>query len=242
MQANLFRCLQLFIFIFIFGAIGGCTPFDNMVSKSAEGLVFKRIAVVPFQKVNREDINIQYARNPLLAGSFRMDQPAEAPEKGVETLYMEHLRQYPQLEVYSTERVGGIFLRNATESLKATVPDILRKVGEELQADVVVVGYLYRWRQLRGTSYAAEKPASVAFDIQMFRTIDGAIVWRGLFDHTQASLMENLSQISFFFKEGSKWLTAEELARLGLEEVMKSFPAQKVETGNKDRTLPGGTD
>jgi hypothetical protein len=233
MQTKSFRRSLKLIFILISLTLWGCTPFDSIVSKSSGDLDFKRVAVVPFQKVDREDINIKYTRHPLPAGSFRIDQPDGAPEKEVEKLFLEQLQQYPQIQIYPTEKVGGSFVSNAGESFKTTVPDVLLKVGKELQADAIVVGYLYRWRQLKGAAYGAEKPASVAFDVQLFRASDGSLLWRGLFDHTQTSLMENMSQISFFFKEGSKWLTAEELAKLGMGEVMKSFPAQRPEGDSK---------
>ncbi|MGZ3634670.1 MAG: hypothetical protein ACXWMO_02035, partial [Syntrophales bacterium] len=62
------------------------------------------------------------------------------------------------------------------------------------------------------------------FEIHLIRVSDGVIVWRGIFDKTQISLMENLLQIASFIKEGGKWVTAKELAAEGMDEVLKDFP------------------
>jgi hypothetical protein len=87
-----------------------------------------------------------------------------------------------------------------------------------------VLGYLYRFRERKGESFAVEQPASVAFEIHLIRVEDGALVWRGAFDRTQGSLMEDLLQISSFYREKGRWVTAEELAAGGLKEVLKTFP------------------
>ena len=66
--------------------------------------------------------------------------------------------------------------------------DAVRKAGAELEADGVIVGFVYRYRERVGYNYAAEKPASIFFEIQLFRSNDGALVWKGIFDKTQTSL------------------------------------------------------
>jgi hypothetical protein len=64
----------------------------------------------------------------------------------------------------------------------------------------------------------------VAFDLHLVRVKDGTIVWRGSFDKTQSSLMENVFQFSSFFSGGGKWITAKELAEEGLAALLKTFP------------------
>jgi hypothetical protein len=206
--------------------LASCTSKPATVRPGGD-VVFHRIAVVPFQKAAPEDINIQQTRQPISAGSFRIDQTEKDPEKIVEELFMSKLKQYPKLELFPTDKVGAIFLRTASASLKATLPEVLKKVGQELEADGIIVGYLYRWRELKGRPYSAEKPASVAFDIQLFRVKDGALMWRGFFDRTQTSLMENMLQMSFFLKERGRWVSVQELANAGLDEVLTTFPAAK---------------
>ena len=70
----------------------------------------------------------------------------------------------------------------------------------------------------------SEHPASVAFEIHLIKTIDGSTIWRGVFDKTQKSLMEDVFQISSFFKGGGKWLTARQLSKQGMDEIFETFP------------------
>ena len=45
-------------------------------------------------------------------------------------------------------------------------------------------------------------------------------MWKGKYDETQKSLSENLLDASKFFKGGGKWVTAENLAEMGLTEML----------------------
>lgn len=101
---------------------------------------------------------------------------------------------------------------------------LLMEAGRLADADVVLAGYLYRFKQRAGTSYAAESPASVAFAIHLINVSDGKILWSGHIDETQHSLSDNLFEIGSFFKRGGKWITSEKMALSGLEEITKTFP------------------
>jgi hypothetical protein len=56
---------------------------------------------------------------------------------------------------------------------------------------------------------------------------DGIEVWKGRFDETQRPLSENLFKIGSFFRRKASWLTAEELASVGLDEMLKRLPGPK---------------
>ena len=100
----------------------------------------------------------------------------------------------------------------------------LMEAGRLAKADVVLAGYLYRFKQRAGTGYAVETPASVAFGIHLVNVSDGRILWSGHIDETQHSLSDNLFEIGSFFKRGAKWITSEEMAVSGLEDLIKTFP------------------
>jgi len=85
-------------------------------------------------------------------------------------------------------------------------------------------GTIYRFRQRVGTSLSVTTPASVAFAMELIRVSDGRAIWSRAFDETQRSLDENLLKLGGFLKRGGGWLTAEELAAFGLNEVMSSSP------------------
>jgi hypothetical protein len=104
---------------------------------------------------------------------------------------------------------------------------ILQKVGKAFGCDAVLAGHIYRWQEREGTAIGVNRPASVAFDLHLVRPNDGAIIWRTRFDKTQRSLSENLLDAETFFQSGGRWLTAENLAILGLNKVLKGMPGGK---------------
>jgi len=59
------------------------------------------------------------------------------------------------------------------------------------------------------------------------------MVWKGVFDKTQKSLMENVLGASYFVKDRGRWLTAKELAGQGMTDVLKGFPGLDKETKKK---------
>jgi hypothetical protein len=69
-----------------------------------------------------------------------------------------------------------------------------------------------------------ERGASVAFDMYLIEVSSGRTVWKARFDETQRPLTEDIRAGKVLIKKGVKWLSADELARYGVEEVFKKFP------------------
>jgi hypothetical protein len=183
-------------------------------------IVFDRIAVLPFQQIVPEDHQSGAMRCPICGMIFGAEKADGSPETVVEARFLEQLeKSKPKFSFIAGDRVAGVYRRVSTASLKTPLLQIVRDVGKELGAEGIVIGYVYRFRERKGEPLAAEKPASVAFEIHMIRVEDGVLVWREAFDRTQTSLMEDLLHVSSW-----KWVTAEELAAGGLEQALKTFP------------------
>ncbi|MDY6836406.1 MAG: hypothetical protein SWH78_00400 [Thermodesulfobacteriota bacterium] len=120
--------------------------------------------------------------------------------------------------------VQGVTSKMPSQDLRGADRSLLIQMGKSLQADAVIGGTLYRFRERAGTSLSVTTPASVAFAIELIRVSDGRTLWGRAFDETQRSLDENLLKLGSFLKRGGGWLTAEELAAAGFKEVMASFP------------------
>jgi len=101
------------------------------------------------------------------------------------------------------------------------------QVGKELNADFVFIGYLFRFEERIGSRLGVDRPASVGFDVHLFRLTDERMVWEGKFDETQRPLTENLFKIGSFFRRKASWLTAAELASVGMDEMLRKFPDPK---------------
>lgn len=98
---------------------------------------------------------------------------------------------------------------------------LLRSIYSELKCNAVLVTSLSRYVQRVGGDYGADSPASVAFSMKLFDTSNGSVIWSATFDETQQSFMSNIMSAH---KYGLKWLTAEELATLGIEEKIAQCP------------------
>jgi len=220
------RVGHLFLLCFIFIIVSGCHHASGVSTtlKDDGKVVFKRLAVVPFQRVSPEDAAFKTVRCPVCGMVFATEQFPRDSEKIVEDIFFERLRAQKHLTLIPAERVAGMYERMTGGFHKVDSIKILTQVGTELEADGIVLGNVYRYRERKGYPYSAEKPASVAFEIHLIRVSDGAVVWRGVFDKTQKSLMEDIFQISSFVKEGGKWVTVKELTEEGMEEVLKKFP------------------
>jgi TolB-like protein len=216
----------LFFLCLIFSVVTGCHHKGKAISPlTQEGKpALRRIAVVPFQQIIPEEDNTKTVRCPLCGAIFLTEKSPEDAEKVVEGIFVQELEKQRKVNLIPPERVNGIYRRISAESFKTTLPEILKKVGNELEADGIVVGYVYRYRERRGRPYSVEKPASVAFDIHLVRVSDGTLLWKGTFDRTQSSLLEDIFLISSFFKHRGRWATAEELTKEGIEKIMGTFP------------------
>ena len=183
-----------------------------------------RLAVLPFQAVAPDD-HSSTAQCPICGSVNSAGSIVRGAEKVVQGIFTDKLRDLKNTEIISSEKAAAVYQRVSADSLKKTLLQTMRVAGNELRADVLVAGYLYHYRERVGYDYSAEHPASVAFEIHLISVKDGATLWRGIYDKTQKSLMEDVFQVSSFFKGGAKWLTARELAKLGIDEIFKTFPS-----------------
>jgi hypothetical protein len=193
--------------------------------KQDDNLIFQRVAIAPFQQATPEQMDINAVDCSRCWFFSKMDGPPDRPEAIVEQIFIERLKAGYKVDIIPPDRVAGIYERYIGAFDKVTPRSLLKKVGDDLDADGIVFGYIYRFRERQGTPYAAAKPASVAFEIYLFRVSDSALVWKGHFEKTQTSLMENVFQASAFLKGGGRWVTVRELSEEGMDNVMKNFPA-----------------
>ncbi|MGD0279018.1 MAG: hypothetical protein ABSC11_06905 [Smithella sp.] len=184
----------------------------------------KRIAVISFQPLTPEEETGSTVFCPLCGIGASSGKILKGSEKIVEEIFVNKLRELKEVELIPQDKVEGVYKRISSESLKEPLSKRLIKAGNELGADYLAVGYVYRYTERVGYKYSSEHPASVVFEIHLIKTADGSIIWRGFFDKTQKSLMEDVFQVSSFFKGGGKWLTARQLTEQGMNKVFETFP------------------
>ncbi len=205
---------------------GACQPRPVPVAgPAAENFKPTRIAVLPFTNMSALYGEGQSVRCPLCGTMMVTGPVAEGADRYMTEQLSQLVRRKMKSDVIPPERAKGVYTTLLNEEgLLFPEVGVVAKTGRRLGADAVVVGNIYRFRERVGSDYGAERPASVAFTLAMVRVEDSSVIWSTVFDETQHSLMENLFNIGTFFKRGGKWLTAEQLALYGLQEIVDELP------------------
>jgi len=116
----------------------------------------------------------------------------------------------------------------ANAGIDPTVPENRRPIANlaafEFGADGVLMGEVLRFRDRTGQSLAAASPASVGFAVTLLDAPAARRLWSGTFEETQKALSENVLNARRYPGGGTRWLTAEELAAWGADEIARSMP------------------
>jgi hypothetical protein len=113
------------------------------------------------------------------------------------------------------QALGGVERTTPTSEPREVGPTLASTFG----ADALVFGRVRRFVERTGGAKGATRPASVGLDLEL-RSVDGALLWRGIYDERQKSVSENPGGFSQARSRGFRWLTAEELAESGTRELV----------------------
>ena len=204
-------------FLFLLGGIGPFQPCGWAAEETPS------LAVLPIWVEKGGDPD-KSATCPICRGIHRRgERVTSLPQTLTQGLYGK-VEKLGIFRVIPWEQVEGTISGAGKQALEShSVPSAIL-LGKELIADFVMITMVFRFDERRGSSIGVESPASVAFDLHLFRVKDGKRVWDGRFDETQRPLSENLLQVGSFFRRKAKWLTAEELAEVGMEEQLQKMP------------------
>jgi hypothetical protein len=210
------------------GVLAGLAVLGGLVTAArADAPAKKRLVLVPFQVEGNGYADIIRCRacgNILGAGKVEGD-PSPALTLMVWDLLKDQLKAY---ELISPGQAEGVYQAHLAKKIDQDPKALMKVIGQELKADGVIWGGIFRYQNRKGTSYGVQEPASVSLDLHLLRVSDGSIVWKAQWNHTQKSLSEDLFQLGEVAKRGLRWLTAEELAKSGLAEMIKSFPGPQA--------------
>jgi len=184
------------------------------------------LAVMPFITENKDD-PARGAVCPMCEGVYRRGPLRPGAQRTLTGLLHQKMAALGTFDVLSLEQVEEARAHMKKGQVDETpIPSSLQ-VGKSLDASFVLVGFLYRFEERVGSSWGVERPASVGFDLHLLRLRDSQMVWSGQFDETQAPLSENILKFGAFLRRKASWLTAEELAGVGMDEMLKKFPTPK---------------
>jgi len=197
--------MRVLLVIALLGALG-CT--ETVATEPRPALAelnapLRRIAVMPFtaSALVRQEVGEEKPRD---AAQLVAKYVAEAlAARGVEVIPPEDVAA--TLEgADPTQRVGAL-------------------LREKRGAEAVVRGELTRWEEREGEAMGTLHPAAVGFRVGL-QGADGRMLWNAEFDERQQPLSDNVLRAGQYPGAGTRWLTAEELARWGAQETVKKLP------------------
>ncbi len=159
-------------------------------------------------------------RDPI-DGSYHYGEYVE-PDYGkvVWNTFLDELRKRYKGDILAVEQMESAMLVETSKAVSEDPRSLIAKAGGSLGLDGVVVIYLYRWKERRGSDFAVSSPASVGFGVHLIRPGKEKDVISFVYDETQTSLSENLLKIKELAGGGFKWVQASYLASKGMEKAM----------------------
>jgi hypothetical protein len=209
----------------------GCHPLRKYEApKNTELPGVRRVVVVGFHGAKGQGQVPELVRSPLSGTVFMAEPVGRKSVQTMNDMLFESLLEGRRFELISPGQALGVTSRIVSSEKTIGMPpiEVLRQAGAAFNADAVMSGYLYRWREREGGAYAAGEPASVAFDLYVVRPTDGAILWSEKFDKSQTALTHNLLDTVTFKMGGGRWMTAEELARNGLSKILEGLASSRA--------------
>lgn len=177
----------------------------------------RRLAILPFL-IEKE------AFCPVCRTVFQRGEILPGAQNTLTRLLYRKMEGKGIFKVLPLEKVEESFSQRERRIFEERPTPSAMEIGRELGSDFVSIGFVFRFEERIGSSVGVERPASVGFDLHLIRLKDGKEVWRGRMDETQRPLSENLFKIGSFFRRKAHWLTAEELAGVGMDEALRKLP------------------
>lgn len=218
---GLFKLILLTSVIFL----SACRA-DNIVKEEPSVMAgMENILILPFKDMSVVFGENANARCPVCGKVFTTGEVVESAADVLTEHMFNLLKDRKDIELIPSSQAQGVMSILLAENKKERQErDLLVKIGRALNADAVFTGYIYRFKERVGGKYSADLPASVAFDIHLVRVVDGRLLWSGHFDETQRPLSDDLFGLSTFLQRRARWITAEEMAISGLDDMFKTFP------------------
>ncbi|PJA78356.1 MAG: hypothetical protein CO149_04485 [Nitrospirae bacterium CG_4_9_14_3_um_filter_51_5] len=230
----------------VIGLIGwclgvGCVPSKVQVQASPQfdPSRLSSLAILPFQAIQTPQWGSSSTRGGVrdpeeIRTQFRL--PGTDQENGTESRKDRYLVPETAAQRITTKVVSALgnrsslrvigpaessaMLGQGSQEAQSSLTVMAQEVGTRLKVDGVLAGLVRTYREREGSKLGA-KPAAVGFEVYLIRPSDGMVLWTGEFFEEQKPLTQD---IVGFFEKGGGFVTADELAELGVQKVMKAFP------------------
>ncbi len=191
----------------------GCAAQDGQDSTSVQQektkLPMSAFGVLPVQVSLPDDVILtEAARKTLDDGATVIDGLLHSSfEKNTKAHFLR------------ADEIGNLQMTGAPIRLEAS-QNVAEKSGSTALMETTVSRYELR----DGGPYGVEQPAAVTLSYRLYDVKSGTVLCQGRFEERQQALMDNLFTFDKVGKRKMTWVTAEELAREGLQEQIAQCP------------------
>jgi len=179
--------------------------------EARSGESMQKVAVMPFYP--------EVATGRSIGGTKKVswDSAALVASYFADALAAQGVTVIPPSDIEAAFTVQGLPVPHLSPKIAA------ERANHDFGATAVVLGTVTRWREREGSAAGVTRPASVAFEISLHGAPIGRRLWTGRFDETQKSITEAILRARQYPGAGTRWLSTEEFARWGAEEVAESM-------------------
>jgi len=192
----------------------GCGFFQAGQAGEHAPLNLRLVAVLP----------IEPASAPAERGTQSPPLPSEDSGLAITAQVYRVLADHTEFRVVPDLTVADVVETPAVRRA-GSLADRAVALGKEVGADGVIFGRVFRYQKRVGTEYGASQAASVWFELDLVAVATGDIVWHGDFDQAQEPLTSNLLKWWMFWRAGPRWISAGELAGLGVDRLFAQMTA-----------------
>jgi hypothetical protein len=197
--------------LFVLAACVSLEPILEERTYAPPSAALERVAVIPF-----------YAHRSYEGSHLLGSVPPEVAGERVTRLVADAISERGIAVVPPGEVAAAIEgLQRSTAAIDAVV--VAELAGRELGATGILLGEVLRFREPRGASSAARRPASVAYQVTLYEAPEGFKLWTARFDETQSVPPADLESEPDDGGRQIRWLSGGELARRGADAVAASL-------------------
>lgn len=236
--------LPLFTLLVLLLTVAGCSGSKVTTKSSAElpRYQIRTIALVPFTtlatpqvkdvldqtfsvpaEVRRNNMGIEVPLNTEQTIRQTVIVPPSAGETVTQLLWS-RLRIRHGMTVLVPSEAAKVLASQAT-ARPPSDESMAVVVARQLKADASLIGQVQVYQERVGGRFGANPPATVGFEAKLVAA-DGQTLWIGNYYERQRPMIEDMRG---FLDRWGMFITAEELAAYGVEQMLLEFPFGKAE-------------
>ena len=193
---------------------------DNEPQPPAETAVSRAsLAVAPF--------GIARDQRQLLAGTLPTGSMTPGPEalSVLDGILQSTLQANPARDLRARNIVTSCinFVHRGLSPTRDEHLQYWRQVGQCAKTQFLLVPVAIHWQDRSGSAGGSSTPARVVLDLSLINVETGALVNHFRYDYQQQALTDNLLEMRSFMQRRGRWVSAEELAREGIERGIREL-------------------